>query len=313
MFFVVGSARSGTTLLRTILNAHSQVAVPPESRFVVELWRGTDEVDVASFLESLAHHRRFQTWGLPIDAVTSELGARARAPYREAIEATYRAYARARRKDRWGDKTPRYIEHIPLLSRLFPHARFVHQIRDGRNVALSYADVPFGPKTAAGAAHLWRKRVSDGLRSGRELGDERYMEIRYEELVADPDVHVKALCQFLEIEFEPAMIEADGAPRDLLPRHTLYNPHVGQRPVAQLRSWEQDMGATDVEMFEAVAGDLLSELGYPRRFPSPRARAHIAAWLGRRGLPVGRLQGARARRTEDFDAVTSDLTEEPDG
>lgn len=141
-FFIVGSARSGTTLVRMILNSHPGVAVPPESRFIVELWRGEKAVDVGETLAALAAHPRFQLWSLPIEKVREQLGPTARAPYAEIMTAAYTAYAKSRGKTRWGDKTPRYVQHIPLLAELFPDARFVHIIRDGRNVALSYADVP---------------------------------------------------------------------------------------------------------------------------------------------------------------------------
>src|SRR3712207_5675468 len=122
-FFVIGSARSGTTMLRMILNAHPDVAVPPESRFVVELWRGESVIDVERWLHDLGAHRRFRAWELPLEAVRAELGDAATVAYEDAVRATYRAYAAARGKKRWGDKTPRYIEHIPMLGRLFPDAR----------------------------------------------------------------------------------------------------------------------------------------------------------------------------------------------
>ena len=79
MFFIVGSARSGTTLLRTMLNAHPHVAVPPESRFIVELYRD-DEVSVDSFLSSLAAHTRFEAWELPIESVRGQLEGRTEVP-----------------------------------------------------------------------------------------------------------------------------------------------------------------------------------------------------------------------------------------
>src|SRR3712207_1470296 len=151
-FFIVGSARSGTTLLRLMLNAHPSVAVPPESRFVVELWTGAERVNVAQLLAKLAAHTRFQAWDLPIEMVEHELEGVTGAPYATAIEAAYQAYARGSGKSRWGDKTPRYVESIPLLAKLWPDSRFVHLVRDGRNVALSYADVPFGPKNVVKAA-----------------------------------------------------------------------------------------------------------------------------------------------------------------
>ncbi|MDQ4146057.1 MAG: sulfotransferase [Actinomycetota bacterium] len=290
MFFIIGSARSGTTLLRTILNAHPEVAVPPESRFISELWRGEEEVQVDDFLQALAGHRLFRVWELDIERVRDECGDSPRARYADVIEAAYKAWAKSKGKTRWGDKTPRYIEQIPLLARLWPEAKFVHQIRDGRNVVLSYADVPFGPKTLGKAADLWRKRVSLGLATGRPLGAERYHEIRYEEFTADPTHQTKALCDFLEIEFHSDMLDyAEKARTDILPRAALYNPNVTKPPTKSLRAWENQMPDRRVEIFEAIAGDVLDMLEYPRRFPNPSPKAKVQGTLSRAGLPVARL------------------------
>jgi hypothetical protein len=290
-FFIVGSARSGTTLLRMMLNAHPDVAVPPESRFVTELWTDAAEVDAASLLEGLGAHKRFSAWELPIEEVRSALGDRARLSYADAIDAVYRAYARTRGKSRWGDKTPRYVEHIPFLSKLFPSARFVHLVRDGRNVALSYADVPFGPKTVAKAADLWARRVAQGMRDGRALGPARYVELRYEDLVDDIEARAKELCEFLDLPFDAGMLDyTERARSDVLPRAAKYNPHVTERPIAKTRSWEADMPDRHVAVFEAIAGDVLSELGYERRHPRPGALPRLQAALGRAGLPIDRLR-----------------------
>ena len=294
-FFIVGSARSGTTLLRLILNAHPEVAVPPESRFITELWRGSSEVPVEPLLASIAVHNRFAAWDVPIEAVREELGGRPAASYAEVITAPYRAYARLNGKTRWGDKTPRYVEQIPLLNALLSNARFIHLIRDGRNVALSYADVPFGPKTVAAAARLWTARVSAGMKGGRPLG-ERYLEVRYEDLVEDTEGETKSICSFLELEFDPGMLNyTERARAAVLPRASIYNPRVTERPMSKTRSWEKDMPERHVQIFEAVAGDLLSELGYPRRHPEPPSSARWRASLGRLGLPVDRLRTSKGK------------------
>ncbi|MGH2748851.1 MAG: sulfotransferase family protein [Actinomycetota bacterium] len=289
-FFIVGSARSGTTLLRLMLNAHAAVAVPPESRFVVELYEGRDEVEVDDLLARLGRHRLFQNWSLDLDAVREQLPERGRAPFVECIEAAYRAYAKARGKSRWGDKTPRYVEHIPLIARLWPDARFVHMIRDGRDVALSYGDLPFGPKTVARAARLWSDRVAAGRRAGNDLGTTRYTEVRYEELTTDIDAGARALCEFLDLEFDPGMLDyTERARSDVLPRAARYNPHVTEEPIAQVRSWEGQMPAPHVRVFEWIAGNVLSEAGYPRRYPRAGIATKLLAVLGLAGLPVGRL------------------------
>lgn len=290
MFFIVGSARSGTTLLRMMLNAHPRVAVPPESRFVVELYTGSDEVVVADFLRSLEAHKRWSTWGVPITSVADQLGGKQSAPYAEALEACYRAFAATRDKNLYGDKTPRYVEHIELLHRLWPQARFVHLVRDGREVALSYADVPFGPKTVAKAARLWATRVDKGVAAGRALPEDLYLELRYEDLLADTEERARALSSFLGFDFDPAMLENAKRPQaDVLERAARYNPHVLQE-IGRTRSWSEQMPKSQVEVFEAVAGRTLSALGYERRFPRPGRSARVAAGLGLAGLPLGRIQ-----------------------
>jgi hypothetical protein len=294
MFFIVGSARSGTTLLRIMLNAHPDVAVPPESRFITEFWRGEDEVNVQEFLAQLRDNRRFKVWDLPIEAVRKELPGD-RASYADAMDAAYRAYAKERGKSVYGDKTPRYVEEMPLLARLWPDAKFIHQLRDGRNVALSYAEVPFGPKDVAGVARLWKRRVIAGREAGRPLGDDRYMEIRYEDFIQSFESSAKLICDFLGIEFDEVMLDyTERARDDILPRAAKYNPNVS-KPVeeAKKRSWQETMPDSQVRIFEAVAGDLLEELGYERKFKSPGLKATAAAALSRAKIPVGRLQSTR--------------------
>jgi hypothetical protein len=290
-FFIVGSARSGTTLLRLMLNAHRAVAVPPESRFITELWRGQKEIEVEDLLARLSAHKRFEAWDLPVEAIRDELNASATADYASVIEAGYKAYARVHGKTKWGDKTPRYVEHIPFIAGLWPKARFIHLIRDGRNVALSYADVPFGPKNIAQAAQLWATRVERGCTDGRALEPGRYLEIRYEDLVEDAAGEAKDLCEFLDLEFDPGMLDYTERARDaVLSRASRFNPHLTEKPVANTRSWAKDMPNSQVEIFEAVAGDVLSLLGYERRFENPGVGARIGATFGKFGLPVGRLK-----------------------
>lgn len=293
-FFIVGSARSGTTLLRVMLNAHGQIAVPPESRFVVELYEG-ERIEVETWLRMLSQHHRFKTWGISIDDVAHELDDASWVAYPDAVEAAFRAFARHRDKPMWGDKTPRYIEQIPLLARLFPRARFIHMVRDGRNVALSYASVPFGPKTVSRAARLWSDRVSMGIEAGGGIPD-RYLEIRYEDLAADPEANARKVCGFIGVEFDGDMLDySEKAAEEVLPRAARYNPRVLARDTSSTRRWQAEMPAFQAEVFEAVAGATLSRLGYERRHPNPRLTARLLASLGRWGFPFGRLKKNRSR------------------
>src|SRR5688572_368462 len=171
---VLGVRRSGTTLLRVMLDRNPALAVPDESYFVPQLarrHRGT--VEPASFVDDLRRLPTLAEWGLAPDAVAARL--RAGMTTGEAIAAVFEAYAAERGKPRWGDKTPLYMQHLPLLERLFPDASFVHLIRDGRDAALSFLSVAEGimtegwgyPRDAAGFACQWATEV----RAARALGE----------------------------------------------------------------------------------------------------------------------------------------------
>ncbi|CAN5699222.1 sulfotransferase [soil metagenome] len=312
-FFVVGSARSGTTLLRLMLNAHPDVAVPPESRFITELYT-EEEVDAEATLRALGDHHRFGAWELSLDDVRRELGRTGTVRFVDVISAAYRAYTKAHGKTRWGDKTPRYVEHIPLISGLFPDARFVHLVRDGRNVALSYADVPFGPKTVGQVAELWGGRVAAGIAAGRRLGGDRYLEVRYERLTeaGQTESQLQELCDFLLLPFDPKMLEyTEQARSAVLDRATQYNPHIKEGVRSHVRSWESSMPDEHIEIFEAVAGEVLSQLGYERRFPHPGRMARAKGALSKLGIRAGGLH--RSREAESSPREPALAAEEDDG
>ncbi|MBA2741619.1 MAG: sulfotransferase, partial [Actinobacteria bacterium] len=132
---ILGVRRSGTTLLRLILDRSTGIAIPDESHFIPQLARRhPGPVDRDTFLEDLRRVRTLARWGITVADVAplvepgSDTGA--------AIAAVFRAYAAKAGKPRWGDKTPAYMRYLPLLDRLFPDALYVHLIRDGRDCAL---------------------------------------------------------------------------------------------------------------------------------------------------------------------------------
>jgi len=271
---ILGVARSGTTLLRVMLDRNSQLAIPDESYFIPQLAdRHRGPVDVEAFLDDLSRLPTLREWDVLPDAVRAHL--RAGCTPGEAIAAVYETYAEQQGKQRWGDKTPMYMEHLGVLERLFPEARYVHLIRDGRDGAMSFQSMPEGivtrswnyPRSAAAFARKWRTEVRAARRLGRRVG-ERYLELRYEQLVEQPEVELERICAFAGLPFEPDMVSYPGT-LDLSakPHHS----RLSQPPTPGLRNWRSEMAAVDVSSFEQVAGDELAACGYPLADPAVAA------------------------------------------
>jgi hypothetical protein len=201
----------------------------------------------------------------------------------QAIAAVFETYAAAHGKERWGDKTPLYMQYLTRLERLFPDGRYVHLVRDGRDAARSFLQMPEGvvtrtwahPRSVADFACQWRTEVEAARRLGGRVGA-RYLEIRYEDLVAAPERELRRICAFAELPFEQTMLEYAG---DIDVSGKPHQQSLRRPPTPGLRDWRRELPPADVRAFEEVAGDLLHELGYESsRGPTPAGRARLARY-----------------------------------
>jgi hypothetical protein len=314
---VLGVSRSGTTLLKEMLDSHSQLAIPTESYFVPQLWdRHSRNFDPAAFLDDVGRLARVKEWGVRPDDVRQWLPENATAA--DGIRAIYRSYADARGKPRYGDKTPSYMQSLDLLDRVFSEAQYVHLVRDGRDAGLSFLAMRrkprfnlARPRGIASFASQWKLEVEGARELGGRLGPECYHELRYEDLVREPEAQLHRVASFLGLEFEPGMLAYHaGVDASTLQDH----PLLAKPPTPDTRRWQEQLSPADAQIFEAIAGDTLSALGYERACPEPssRARAYaalvdasyrtrLASWKGSlafaRRSPAWRLRQAHIRRT----------------
>jgi hypothetical protein len=252
-----GCGRSGTTLLRMMLDSHPRICCGPESSLFRR--RAVDTRWLAD---------RFGFCHEEVRAIHDT------APSRPAfIEGFAALCMRKAGKARWAEKTPRNISRIAEIFRWFPAARFVHVLRDGRDVACSLRThprhkvvdgklVPTGAwKPIAGCARRW---VRDIESSRPWWGDPRFMTVRYEDLVLDPRPSLERLMKFLGEDWDEGLIAhaaADSPFRDAT--RFAQNPEaLGAVSTASLSRWQRDLDGRDKQIFKRIAGPLLVELGY---------------------------------------------------
>ena len=279
--FVVGVARSGTTLLRLMLDAHPELAIPPETHFIPTLAQtcGTGDRDAgACALEALTSDPRWPDFGLERDALERRIEELRPATLGDALRAFYQLYAARFGKPRWGDKTPRYDARMSLIRQLLPEARFVHLIRDGRDVWLSLRGVSFGPDSVEAAATAWVSRIARARAQARALPF--YLEARYEDLVLEPESTLQRICTFLDLSWDPAMLGYhDRAATRLAELKDVVDPTTGRvskganrQRIHALTSappqadrvgrWRTELDGAERQRYETIAGSLLQELGY---------------------------------------------------
>lgn len=274
--FIVGTGRSGTTLLRMMLDAHSQLAIPPETDFGAAL-TAFQNGGMDPAVEAMTGSSRWADFDISAEDFVKHVETRQPAGFGDLLRCFYSLYAERRGKPRWGDKSPIYSGVMIEICRYLSEARFVHVIRDGRDVALSMVPLRFGPNTVEDVARLWLQTIESAQRQAQALPF--YMEVRYEDLVCDPDETLQRVCDFLDLEWEHSMLDYHRhaperlaselkdlrLPGGVMPRTERLAIHrrLGSPPQPErIGRWRMEMSRGDLDVFESIAGDALRTLGY---------------------------------------------------
>lgn len=279
--FIIGSDRSGTTLLRMMLDTHPQMAIPPETHFIPQAARAcrSAEKPADRFVETLIAHPGWPDFHLDEKLLRKRIKSIEPFDLSAALRAFYQLNSDRFGKSRWGDQTPAYARDVSLIEELIPEAHFIHIIRDGRDVALSCKGLWFAPDSMEELARHWASRVQAARRHAGDL--RRYLEIRYEDLLLNTETTLRRVCDFLDLPFDPAMLDyhlrADERINELRrpvksadgriiatekERISVYSNLRKPMDVSRLGRWRTEMSDEDLACFETTAGEALKELGY---------------------------------------------------
>jgi hypothetical protein len=257
-----------------MLDNHPQLTVANDTHFITravkkELRRKADPVLTPDLVNKVRDYRRFRRMGL--DAAEVAKATQGCRKYSEFVSRLYDIRAKKKGKLRSGEKTPDFCRQIPALHSLFPGAKFVHIIRDGRDTALSamnWATATKGPgkwslwaEDPVGTCALWwRWQTGTGVCDGYALDEGLYYQLNYECLVGDPSAELSAIAAFLRIHDAEEM-------SSYFAGKTKSDPNLSAKsawlpPIKGLRDWRNQMNQEDLAVFEGIAESLLRQAGY---------------------------------------------------
>ena len=257
--FIIGCQRSGTSFCYRFLSETLDIGFGRDNNLFLNFFKRLDkygdlaeDVNLFRLLDDIANvqdfKKRFKNIKINSDNFIACLDSR---QYSDIVRCIYSYWALENGKSRWGGKTPDYTYQIDLLCKLFPDVKIIHIIRDGRDNALSFYSLPWGPKDIYVAANYWKERVICGS-TGKMLPQGTFIEIRYEEFLVNPRKIFTRLIEFLkfkEIDFDEKIHEFNVKIIPKIKRNNTFK-------------WKRKMSSNDIRIFEITAGEQLEEKGY---------------------------------------------------
>lgn len=274
--FIFGSARSGTSLLSRIIDSHPNIGVPFESQLYNTFYPWlkyygdlSDVKNQRSLLGDILLTDPMQGWD-PQPDINETLSNVKRNSFDGLVEALIGAWATKRNKKRWGEKTPWHVYFWREILNGFPDAKFIHIVRDGRDASLSWKAARFGPKHIYPLAKKWRNYLDVISEFEKEVDSSSIYELRYEDLLDNPESIVREMCVFIGEEYSEEMLNFYKNP-------ALYPTDKGNeenlaKPLmnSNKEKWKSQLNEKEREVFEAVAGEYLEKYNYQREFKAPR-------------------------------------------
>lgn len=265
-FFIVGAQRSGTTLLRLILNAHSEIAIPEEARFLMPLLKESNinkplsGKQLENTINYLKQDQQYKQWNYDSEPTLKSLASQNQVTIHDLIHTLYQSFAEHEGKTSWADKSL-FFRKIDLLAKIFPEAKFIHLVRDGRDVFHSWRKMDKLKDNVVATAIDWNYKLKRINNSFERLPENRHITLKYEDLLEEPEETVKKLCNFLGIDFQNNMMNYHQT------SHYYIGEHHSELIFKNIDSsnkykWRKNMTTTEINAFELICKNNLKKYNY---------------------------------------------------
>ncbi len=311
--FVVGSGRSGTTMLQLMLNAHPKIAMQGELHFFEDVlalkdeWATlSDDEDLANFfrkipeLHSLKYLPQLEKY-LELTHQRMKEGGRS---YEDFHRYMMEVYAQQKGATRLGEKTPSNVRYMEQLLAMYPNACIIHIIRDPRAVVASMIKVPFTGNDVLSNVIKWKLDIEYSQRMKTEHAS-NYIEVRYEDLVSDPTLTLKNICEFIGEPYSEDMLGFYMTASSYTNTESWKEGTTKAVHEASVDKWRSELAPSQVYIIEKIAGRLLGKVGYPRAHAPLRAKWMSPVTLGVELMKYARYKAGtiKRRRTENSGEV----------
>lgn len=272
--FIVGCGRSGTTLLRLMLNMHPDICIPEESHVIYQiarlrsfgLWPAAGSPEFSDyFLKYVESSKFMDNWELPPNALRKRVMESGKTDFGSLLESMYEEFRVKEGKPLWGDKTPMHVQYMWIVRYFFPTARFIHIIRDARDVAQSVAAKSWGPRHISHAGYYWKWLVLSGMINGRMMGSKNYYEVRFEDLVSNPESTLREITAFAGLKYSNMLLKyhEGSAAFDYAAKGNEGSKRLQQvLDPKRIYLWRESMPPSQIKSVDRQAGAVLRLLGY---------------------------------------------------
>ncbi len=280
-FFILGRPRTGTTLLRSLFDAHPNVQIPWECQFILNLYPKYGKLEhwntgtLEQFYADLLDQWQFNAWNIDHDKLKADLLAcEGEISYARICQVVYLNNISLYPKEcisLIGDKNPGYSIYSHRLKEIFPDAKFIYILRDYRDNYHSVTGIDFELHIVSLVVYKWKHFYREALEASKIFPGSFYF-IHYEDLVSEPVMHLKKLCAFLDLPYDPGVFEfykvkekaREKYPVDIINNHhkSLFNPVNTSR----IGLWEKSMSSVQVRVADLVAGKYAEKAGYVRKY-----------------------------------------------
>ena len=250
--FIIGCPRSGTTLLRVILDSHYNISCGPETHLIENIKKYYENIE--------KNWQRLKLFGISKEKYLTELG--------KNLSTLQENYMKKNNKKRWAEKTPTNIFHIDFINELFPDCQLINVIRDGRDVICSYKK-RWGSLTIYNAVKTWNKSIDLTFQFRKKFTKEKYYEVRYEEIVSNPEIQTKKLMDFLGEKWTEDLLNHHKKHHDFLKKpdnQKEKNPqrHSPSKPIfkSSIGRWKKELNIIEKTYIKIFLKDNLEKLGY---------------------------------------------------